>query len=75
LKNGSLEVLVQETDSSIKKGDLTPFELIKQQELTGSKSKCNSIEIRGGLTSGQIKSSNQRQLNLPEQRHVCIYYF
>uniref|UniRef100_A0A914LR06 DNA repair and recombination protein RAD54-like n=2 Tax=Meloidogyne TaxID=189290 RepID=A0A914LR06_MELIC len=72
LKNGSLEVLVQETDSSIKKGDLTPFELIKQQELTGSKSKCNSIEIRGGLTSGQIKSSNQRQLNLPEQRHRAL---
>nr|CAD2205943.1 unnamed protein product [Meloidogyne enterolobii] len=44
LKNGNLEVLVQETNSSIKKGDLTPFELIKQKELAGSKSKCNTIE-------------------------------
>uniref|UniRef100_A0A915LGS6 DNA repair and recombination protein RAD54-like n=1 Tax=Meloidogyne javanica TaxID=6303 RepID=A0A915LGS6_MELJA len=60
LKNWSLEVLVQVTNSSIKKGDLTPFELIKQQELTGSKSKCNAIEIRGGLTSEQNKSSNQK---------------
>nr|CAD2166804.1 unnamed protein product [Meloidogyne enterolobii] len=71
LKNGSLEVLVQETNSSIKKGDLTPFELIKQQELTGSKSKCNAIEIRGGLTSEQNKSSNQSQPNLPQQRYCA----
>ncbi|CAK5103141.1 unnamed protein product [Meloidogyne enterolobii] len=68
LKNGNLEVLVQETNSSIKKGDLTPFELIKQKELAGSKSKCNTIE-RGGLTFGQNKSSNQNQPNLPQQRY------
>ncbi|KAL7072736.1 hypothetical protein ACQ4LE_008179 [Meloidogyne hapla] len=74
-KNGNLDILVQETDCSIKKGDLTPFELIKKQELAGSKSKCKvPIENNGGLAveSKQSKCSNQRRLDFPLRKYSKV---
>lgn len=68
--------MAQETDSLVKKGDLTPFELIKSQEVSNSNERASKRNDEVSVLSNKCKLYNQKRITFLNRKYVSnLFWF